>query len=283
MKHPDKWRETVDPFSLNYHDFRPLEILGYPHAGNDVFCAKGIYKNKEVRAYIKAARQKGPWIENEVSVLSSLKSDVFPEIIDYGFEGVPFSVSLELPGERLSNIVGENENLASIKYMREYGRKLAEFHQLTPQANVWPDRKFYHLPPDELLRKLDLEYLKNYFSNPPKESVRCFCHGDFHYANILWRNHHISAILDFEMAGYGSRDFDIAWALFTRPGQKFMKSEEELQEFLKGYGEIGEYDLCAIRFYMAQCYTWFLEFTKDKEYCEYARNRLNGIQKDRCF
>lgn len=29
MKHPDKWRETVDPFSLPYRHFQLTEVLGY--------------------------------------------------------------------------------------------------------------------------------------------------------------------------------------------------------------------------------------------------------------
>ena len=121
----------------------------------------------------------------------------------------------------------------------------------------------------ELLSRFDLDHLKDYFADPPRESVRCFCHGDGHYANILWNDHHISAILDFEMAGYGDRDFDIAWALFRRPGQKFMKTGKEIGEFLKGYGETGEYDYEAVRFYMAQCYVYFLQFSvDDAEYCK---------------
>ena len=59
----EKWRETIDPFSLPYKSFKPVEILGYPHAGNDVFHAKGMFEGKEVRAYIKAARQKGAAID----------------------------------------------------------------------------------------------------------------------------------------------------------------------------------------------------------------------------
>lgn len=117
MKHPDKWRETIDPFSLTYKSFHPIEILGYPHAGNDVFHAKGIYKGKEVRAYIKAARQKGAAIENEVAILSQLHSPIYPTVLDCGFAGTPFSVTLELPGERLSTIVGENETLESLSFM----------------------------------------------------------------------------------------------------------------------------------------------------------------------
>lgn len=96
MKHPDKWRDNIDPFSLPYKAFKPTEILGYPHAGNDVFHAKGLFDGKEVKAYIKAARQMGSSIEKEVAILSQLRSPMTPTVIDYGFEGTPFSVTLEL-------------------------------------------------------------------------------------------------------------------------------------------------------------------------------------------
>lgn len=116
MKHPSQWRETCDPFSLPYHTFQPTRMLGYPHAGNDVFHARGIYHGKEMTVYIKTARQAGAAIENEVNILSQLSDPSFPTIIDCGFEGIPFSVTLELPGERLSTIVGENEKLDSLSY-----------------------------------------------------------------------------------------------------------------------------------------------------------------------
>ena len=89
MKHPDKWRETIDPFSLAYKSFHPIEILGYPHAGNDVFHARGIYKGKEVRAYIKAARQKGAAIENEVAILSQLIRQFIPQSLIAGLPERP--------------------------------------------------------------------------------------------------------------------------------------------------------------------------------------------------
>ena len=40
MKHPEKWRDTEDPYSLPYKNFSLLEVIGYPHAGNDVFQVK---------------------------------------------------------------------------------------------------------------------------------------------------------------------------------------------------------------------------------------------------
>lgn len=278
MKHPSKWRENVDPFSLSYKAFRPVEILGYPHAGNDVFHVRGICGGKEVRAYVKAARQQGAAIENEVAVLSRLRSPITPTVIDHGLEPLPFSVTLELPGERLSAILGDNEDLLSLRYMAEYGAALARLHQMTIRADRVKDRRFFHAPSDEMLASLGLEELQPFFAEPPGTSVRCFCHGDFHYANILWDRQHISGILDFELSGYGDRDFDIAWALFRRPGQRFLRTAAEREEFLNGYSQVGTCCADAVRFYMAQCYVQFLSFSgDDAEYCAYVRNWLKEL------
>lgn len=81
--HPAKWRETIDPFELEYHHFRLTEILGYPHAGNDVFHAKGIYQQQETEGYIKVARQQGADIKREIDTILKLNLELAPEIIDY--------------------------------------------------------------------------------------------------------------------------------------------------------------------------------------------------------
>lgn len=272
MKHPDKWRDTCDPFSLPYHCFEPLEILGYPHAGNDVFHVRGLYCKKDITAYIKVARQTSAAIQNEVTILSQLHSPITPTVVDYGFDDIPFSVTLELPGKRLSAILGEHEHMDSLTYLPEYGAALAKIHLMNLSSKDVVDRRFFHTPSFEMLEKTDLVFLKDYFSNPPEQKERCFVHGDFHYANILWQGRHIRGILDFEMAGYGNRDFDIAWAIFLRPGQRFLKTEVEQEAFLKGYAEYGDCDLDAVRYYMAQCYVYFLQFSKeDREYCDYIR------------
>ena len=275
---PEKWRETVDPFSLPYHSFQPLEILGYPHAGNDVFHIRGLYRGEEVRAYVKAARQPGAAIASEAAILRQLSGPVFPLVIDEGDGDPPFSVTLAMPGERLSVLLGGNEGLASLAFLPEYGAALAKLHRLSLPVGNQADRRFFHPPAEELLAKSDLLYLKDFFAHPPTASQRCFCHGDFHYANLLWQDGHISAILDFELAGYGDRDFDIAWAMFLRPGQRFFKTEDERQAFLRGYAEHGEYDPDAVRFYTAQCYVYFLQFSgNDPEYCGYVRDWLKSL------
>ncbi len=271
MKHPEKWRETCDPFALPYTKFRPVEILGYPHAGNDVFHARGMCEGRAVTAYIKAARQAGAALQNEAELLQRLDFPHLPKLLDCGFGKTPFSVTEELPGQRLSVLLGENEGLESLHYMEEYGETLAKFHRLRPEAAPVADRKFFHMPPAEMLERAGLSFLADYFAAPPGERTLCFCHGDFHYANVLWENGHISAVLDLELAGYGDRDFDIAWALLRRPGQKFMKTREELQLFLRGYSACGAYNAAAVVYYMAQAYVYFLQFSQnDREYCEYV-------------
>lgn len=276
--YPEKWRETCDPFSLDYKKFTPTEILGYPHAGNDVFRMKGLFDGNEITAFVKAARQKGADIENEISLLGKIDFPHLPRLIDYGLGEKPFSVTAELPGERLSVIVGENEDLASLSYMEEYGETLAKLHSLSIDAAPVAERRFFSIPSLEMLEKLGLSYLVGFYSAPPKKAAKCFCHGDFHYANILWKDGHISGILDFELSGIGNRDFDIAWALIRRPGQKFLKTDEETNAFLAGYGKCGEYDISAVRFYMAQIYPYFLEFSQnDEEYCDYVKNWLSKL------
>ncbi len=236
---------------------------------------KGTDNGKPVTAYLKVARRPDAAIDNEVYILSQLNVPVYPKVLDYDRNKGAFSVTAELLGLRLSTIVGENEGLPSLSYMEEYGEALSHIHSLTISAKPQADRKFYHRPSEELLEQLNLTSLSGFFSQNPGEIEQVFCHGDFHYANVLWKDHHISAILDFELAGYGNRDFDIAWAFFLRPGQRFLKTKEEQEAFLRGYQKHRPCNTEAVKYYMAQCYVYFLHSCQDeKDYCNYVRNWL---------
>lgn len=278
FQHPQKWRETCDPYSLNFHSFQLQEILGYPHAGNDVFHVRGRHHGQEVTAYLKVARQKGASIQNDVEIMNQLHWNSVPQVLDWDFGERPFSVTLERPGRRLSVIVGDNADMASLAYMRKYGEALGQIHSIAHiSASPVADRRFFHRPSGEELEKLGLMSLANFFENRPEGAVTVFCHGDFHYANVLWDQGQISGILDFELAGFGNRDFDIAWATALRPGQKFLKTGEELRQFLAGYSRYGDYSPQAVQYYMAQIYVHFLQFSqKDEAYCAYARAWLQS-------
>ena len=99
---PAKWRETCDPFALNFTRFRLTEVLGYPHAGNDVFHVRGLLDGREATAYLKVARQPGADIEREIALLAQLCEPIYPKVLDHGASPAPWSLTEELPGQRLS-------------------------------------------------------------------------------------------------------------------------------------------------------------------------------------
>ena len=262
MGFPKKWRETLNPFKLKFTNFILKEILGYPHAGNDVFYVKGIYNNEEIYAFIKVNRQKGADVKNEIEVLNKIQLDNTPIIIDYDKE-MTFRVSIALTGERLTTILADNANLESLEYLEKYGKKLGEIHLITGDFNNVKDRKFFHIPSKVYFEEngLDLSIYEYLNSNKPEIINYCFCHGDFHYANVLWENKNISGILDFELAGIGNKEFDIAWAIILRQGQKFLKTNVEIEKFLKGYNSVNHCNINYVKYYMILIYVWFYEFS----------------------
>ncbi len=260
MNFPNKWRETKDPFKLEFKNFELLEVLGYPHAGNDVFYAKGLYKGQEVFVFIKVNRQNGADVKNEVETLQKIRLDNTPSIIDYDDE-MTYRVSIALPGERLSVILKQISNYELLEYLKIYGETLAKIHMIKGEFNQVKDRKFFHIPPKEYFeqQEISLEIYDYLVSFEPKEINYCFVHGDFHYANILWEDKKISGLLDFELSGYGNKEFDIAWAITVRPSQEFLKEQQEIDSFISGYKTIGQCNLEYIKYYMVLIYSWFYE------------------------
>lgn len=278
MKQPDKWRETIDPYTLEFKDFKLLEVLGYPYAGNDVFYVKGIYNNEEVYAFIKVARQKGADITNEVNVITKVGLKEAPVILEYKED--KFVITKEVEGERLSTILGENEKLESLGYIDVWGEKLALIHQIKGDFDDVKDRRFFHMPSIEYFRENNLEFVYDYLINNKCESdTKCFVHGDFHYANILWKDRKLVGILDFELSGVGIKEFDIAWAIIRRPSQRFMKTEEEVNRFLEGYSRVGTYNKESVKYYMCIIYSYFYTVGKESEYKEFVYNWLKNFTK----
>ena len=266
MKHPDKWRETADPFAIKFQRFQLENILGYPHAGNDVFHVEGIWESSRCRGYLKVQRQAGADIAREAELLTALPLRNLPEVLEWSADPVCWLLTKEAPGERLSTIVGSNEGMESMSYLPQYGKELAVLHSLTVEAPPVTDRRFFHLPKEEHFLRWHLEEIAEYLKmQQPEGESRTFVHGDFHYANLLWQEGKLSAILDWELAGQGSREFDMAWAVFRRPGQRFLNSWKEVQAFLAGYAERQTFSLKAFCRWYVLIAVWFFPLGDDSD------------------
>lgn len=81
MEYP-KWRETCDSYCLPYHHFQLLEVLGYPHAGNDVFHVQGLLNGHKCTAYLKVQRQPDAAIRHEADILPQIQGLPVPTVLD---------------------------------------------------------------------------------------------------------------------------------------------------------------------------------------------------------
>ncbi len=270
-REPAKWRDGIDPVSLPLKNVQILEVLGYPHAANQVFYVRGKEDGKEGYYYLKYAHHADANFKNEVEIMGQLCSPLAPDIVEYDAEMYQYEVTRQIEGRRLSVILADAEADSGIDYMFEYGHTLAKLHLASGAFPNAPHRRFHDLPEFSYFEKIGMTDICHWLiANKPAQVNKCFVHGDFHYANILWKDGHITGILDFELAGMGNREFDIAWSLILRPGQQFMRTEAELQEFIAGYSSVAKCDLTLVRYYMVLIYVRFLN-AGDEQYEQFIR------------
>ncbi len=276
-REPTKWREGIDPFSLPLKKMQLLDVLGYPHAANQVFYVRGEEDGKEGYYYLKYAHHADANFKNEVEIMRQLCSPLTPDIVEYDSEKYQYEMTRQVEGRRLSVILAEDGAENGLGYMYEYGHTLAELHLASGAFPNAPHRRYHDIPEFSYFEKIGMADICDWLiGNKPTQVNKCFVHGDFHYANILWKDGHITGILDFELAGIGNREYDIAWSLILRPGQCFLRTEAELQEFIAGYSSIAKCDLTLVRYYMILIYIRFLK-AGDEQYEQFIREWIKGM------
>lgn len=277
MKQPEKWKETIDPFSINFQNFELIKVLGYPHARNDVFYCVGKQDGQKLHCFIKFGSKPDSDIKHEVEIIKSLHFSFLPEIIDFDFNE-KYCVTKEIEGERLSYLL-KNFQESSMDYMFEYGKTLAEIHKTEVSVKEVKHRKFFDLPSLDYLKENQIEFVYDFLvKNKPKQINKCFCHGDFHYANILWKDKKIVAVLDWELSGIGNKEYDIAWAIINRPGQNFLKTQKEIDKFIEGYLSLNSCNPKLIKYYMILIYCHFISVDKNNlEYKNFVKEILKSV------
>jgi len=282
----EKWRESlIDINEIKFKDIILDKIISYPPAGNDVFECVGKYKNSDTEFVIKSERSKFANFKNEIKVLDSLSGLIpIPKLIESGnVDGHTYIVMSKLYGDKLSDIFREQKNVNKDKYLFIYGKTLAKIHDLDINWDKAMQRDINDVPSNDIYSNLDewetfvIEYLKK--NKPTSINYDTFIHGDFHYGNILWNDYKITGILDFEYAGIGFKEQDIAWALILRPGQEFMDNKHDRDLFLEGYKSICMYDENKLNWCLINGTMHFYLMNKKNEDNKYL-NKLKEIIND---
>ena len=277
-----KYRElTIDLFSIQYKNIKLKKIISYPPAGNDVVEAIADIKNKEENVYIKFERSKMANFETEYKHLKLLNDiNFFPKVIEFGtVNGKNYIILEKIEGDRLSDIFKRDKKDKNI-YLKEYGKTLSQIHNI---QNREFDKAFQrpinetpknYKNSDEFSEKI-IKYLEE---NKVEKDNKTFIHGDFHYANVLFKNKKVNGIIDLEYSGLGFKEQDIAWALILRPGQKFMDNIDDINLFLEGYRSKSDFEYDKFKWcYINGSIHFYLMNYENEEYKQKMRNLIEKI------
>lgn len=282
-----KWRELlIDPLYVKYKNFELINIVSYPPAQNDVIEGVAKIKNQNQEIFIKIERSKMSDLFIENKHLNILKNHEYysniPEVIEYGsIEDKKYIALEKIEGRRLSDIF-KNKNINKKKYLIKYGKELAIIHKI-PKKYFFnaKQRIINNIPNSGVYKKIDdcLDlYLKYLNETKILFDTETFIHGDFHYANVLWKSGKINGVLDWEYSGKGFKEQDIAWACALRPTQKFMDTIEDIKTFLKGYSMVGDYDGKKLKWCLINAYLHFYIMNDtNEEYKNKLKNLMNKI------
>lgn len=277
-----KYRElTIDLFSIQYKNIKLKKIISYPPAGNDVVEAIVDIKNKEENVYIKFERSKMANFETEYKHLKLLSDiNIFPKVIEFGSVNDKKYIILEkIEGNRLSDIFKQDRKDKET-YLKEYGKTLSQIHNIQNRGfDKAFQRPINEVPKnyknsDEFSGKI-IKYLEE---NKIEKDNKTFIHGDFHYANVLFKNQKVNGIIDLEYSGLGFKEQDIAWALILRPGQKFMDNIDDINLFLEGYRSKSNFEYDKFKWcYINGSIHFYLMNYENEEYKQKIRKLIEKI------
>lgn len=251
---------------------------------NDVFFCKGHFDGRLITAYIKVNKNPRLSLFNENAVLTELKNTKIPvpEVIWYGGKKNEILIIEAVVGDLIWDFIDSRRGAYDIKksllYLHACGECLAQIHNLeiawTPQKRP----RLYGLIGEE---KVDDERFKRLVSwiktNKVTTANQVFVHGDFNTASLLFHNDSISGVIDWEFAGSGWREYDLAWILRAR--SSFLNTKQERDAILDGYKQRSTYSEETLRWCEVLNYLHFAYWCKDSEplYTSFALNRALQI------
>ncbi len=251
---------------------------------NDVFFCKGEFDGRSICAYVKVNKNLQLSLSNEHAVLTELKSAniLVPRVIWYGGKSNEVLIVEAVAGDVIWDYIDpRRESYDSDKallYLHAYGECLAQIHSLDIS---WPSQKrprLYGLIGEETIEDDRFKEIVSWIqSNNEVSPGQVFVHGDFNTANVFFHDDSISGVIDWEFAGSGWREYDLAWALRAR--SSFLNTEQERKAILDGYRKLSTYDEESLRYCEALNYLHFAYWSKEAEpaYTSFALDQAMDV------
>lgn len=227
-----------------------LEIDGWEANGigetNTVYQIRGRYQGVPLLAYLKCSRNSSRYIANEYAVLKALESSGIPAPSVVWVSEERHLLLLEaMDGLMLWDIIDprrehyrETQVLGALQH---YGELLGRIHGLALECALQPRTRLYGLIGEEHVPDARFTILIEWLTT--HESAHrddVFVHGDYNTANVLLCDETVSGIIDWEYAGQGWKEYDLAWALRAR--RAFLNTQLERDAILQGYCRANQYD-----------------------------------------
>lgn len=251
---------------------------------NDVFYCRGRFHGRLNSFFLKISKESNGNLAHERAVLERLESSEVPVPRVLGFVGTNREVLIleALPGSLIWDHIDPRRKLYShataLTYLEAYGACLAQIHNLPADGPEHRRPRLYDLMGEENISDDRFQRLVSWTRlRVPQFNIRTFVHGDLNTASVLLHDGRVTGVLDWEFAGLGWREYDLAWLLRAR--MTFLNTDEEREAILKGYGRYACYDQEALRYCEVLNYLHFAGWCRisEPEYMEFALQKAERL------
>lgn len=251
---------------------------------NRVFSCRGTFHNRPVSAYIKISRESCGNLGHERDIIERVASSEIPVPNILAYSTVPRETLVleELPGSLIWDHIdprrGVYERDAALSHLGAYGECLGRIHTLRADGPGHRRPQLYGLIGEEGVSEARFQRLVAWLKDRTPGSVnRCFVHGDLNTASVLVHEGRVSGVIDWEFAGVGWREYDLAWLLRART--TFLGSAEEREAVLEGYRQYALYDTEVLRYCEVLNYLHFAFWcrTSEPDYADFALQNAESL------
>ena len=236
------------PADLTFESAEPIQFAGT----NSVFFCRGSLRGSEVAGYLKISDRGVESLANERAILERIGATQIPvpAVVTFGGPPKQFLFLSSVPGKTLWDLVDPRKSDyrkdTVTRNLQAYGEMLGRIHALaidwSDQQRTWLEDLIVDEGGSDPRSQALVAWL---VANRPVRIQRTFVHGDFNTANVLIHRGAISGVLDWEFAGTGWKEYEIAWALRARV--HFLNSIAERDAILSGYARYGHFEPTQLR------------------------------------